>query len=328
MGKTLIILTFLISITLFSQEKYVLVVHGGAGYIKKNSLSPKKEKAYHDALKLALEKGYEEIKQGKSSLDAVQEAILILENSPLFNAGKGAVFTNDGKNELDASIMFGKTEEAGAVAGVSTIKNPIIAARSVMEKSPHVLLSRAGAEEFAKENGLEIVEPSYFFTQENYDRLQKIIQAEKEKTSVSTANPDWKFGTVGAVALDKNGNISAGTSTGGMMNKKWARIGDSPIIGAGTYANQEVGISSTGWGEFYIKSVAAYDVAAQIKYAQTPISQAVTNTLNHIKELGGNGGIIALNKNGEIAMQFNTPGMFRGAITENGKILIEFYGIE
>lgn len=323
--KQLFITLFLLIISaIFAQDKYVLVIHGGAGSIQKENMSEEKEQAYRAALSQALLAGYEEILKGNSSLDAVQNAIIVLENSPLFNAGKGAVFTHDGKNELDASIMNGANETAGAVAGVTTIKNPIMAARAVMEKSPHVLLSREGAEKFAKDAGLEMVDNSYFFSQDNYDRLQQILKAEKEKTLVKLENSDWKFGTVGAVALDNQGNLAAGTSTGGMTNKRWARIGDSPIIGAGTYANQKVGISCTGWGEYYIKSVAAYDVAAQIKYQNISIEEAVANTLNHILELGGNGGIIALDKDGNMTAQFNTQGMFRAAITQSGKILIEF----
>lgn len=323
--RFILLIFLLISFTLHGQEKYVLIVHGGAGSMTRENVSPELEAAYRTEIEKALLAGYKQIKSGKSSLDAVTTAILILEDSPLFNAGKGAVFTHEGRNELDASLMYGKDETAGAVAGVTTIKNPILAARAVMERSPHVLLSREGAEDFAKEQGLQIVDPSYFYTQDNYERLQIIINAEKEKSFISEDYPDRKFGTVGAVALDTDGNISAGTSTGGMTNKRWARIGDSPVIGAGTYANRQVGVSSTGWGEYFIKSVAAYDVAAQMKYQGVSVGEAVKNTLDHIKMLGGNGGMIALDVNGNISAQFNTPGMIRGAITHKGEILIEFY---
>lgn len=323
--KNIFIILILISGLTFAQEKYVLVIHGGAGSIKKGALTQEKEKAYTAKMKEALLAGYAQIQQGKSSLDAVQQAVMIMENSPLFNAGKGAVFTHDGMNELDASIMYGKTENAGAVAGITTVKNPILAARAVMENSPHVLLSREGAEQFAKEQNLEIVSPHYFFTEDNYNRVLRIKAREKDAAYINEEYPDWKFGTVGAVALDKEGNISAGTSTGGMTNKRWARIGDSPVIGAGTYANDQVGISCTGWGEFYIRSVAAYDIAAKMKYAQIPVDEAVKETLQHIEDLGGNGGMIALDKDGNVSMQFNTAGMFRAAITETGKITIEFY---
>ncbi|HJY23788.1 MAG TPA: isoaspartyl peptidase/L-asparaginase, partial [Hanamia sp.] len=244
-------------------KKYVMVIHGGAGTILKKNMTPEKEKAYTTALTQALAAGYEKIKAGKSSLDAVEAAINILEDNPLFNAGKGAVFTHDGRNEMDAAIMNGKDLSAGAVAGVTIIKNPISAARAVMEKSEHVMMAGPGAEKFAKEAGLEIVDPKYFFTKERWQSLQKAIKEDSLKNKLNhsfnesklgTINRDYKFGTVGAVALDNEGTLAAGTSTGGMTNKKYGRIGDSPIIGAGTYANNKtVGISCTGWGEFYIR---------------------------------------------------------------------------
>ncbi len=317
----------LLSTWALSQEKYVLVIHGGAGNINKENVSPEEEKAYKANLEEALKAGYAEIQQGKTSLDAVTAAIIVMENSPLFNAGKGAVFTHDGRNELDASIMYGKTENAGAVAGVTNVKNPILAARAVMNHSPHVMLSRDGAEKFAFEQGLEIVSPVYFWTEDRFKSLQNILEKEEKKdlSAIDKEFPDWKFGTVGAVALDKEGNIAAGTSTGGMTNKKWARIGDSPIIGAGTYANKEVGVSSTGWGEFYIRSVAAYDVAARMMYANQPVDKSVAEVLAHIDNLGGNGGMIALDKNGIVAMDFNTSGMFRGTVTHDGKIEVKLY---
>ena len=323
MKKIVSMLLFMLVILVNAQDKYVLVIHGGAGSVNKNNMTEEKVSQYQDALLTALLTGYEEILKGNSSLDAVEKAVNILEDSPLFNAGKGAVFTHEGNNELDASIMYGRTESAGAVAGVTTIKNPISAARAVMEKSPHVMLSREGAEEFARLHGLEMVENSYFHTEENYKQLQRILQAEKEQTSVHEP-VDWKFGTVGAVALDLQGNLAAATSTGGMTNKRWARIGDSPVIGAGTYANSQVGVSCTGWGEFYIRSVAAYDVAAQMKYKEIGVEEAVKNTLDYIQKLGGNGGMIGLDNEGNMSAQFNTQGMFRAAITQDGKILIEF----
>ena len=317
----------LLSTCLIGQEKYVLVIHGGAGSISKENISSAEAKAYKAKLEEALKAGYAEIQQGKTSLDAVTAAIMLMENSPLFNAGKGAVFTHDGRNELDASIMYGKTENAGAVAGVTNVKNPILAARAVMDHSPHVILSREGAEKFAFEQGLEIVSPVYFWTEDRFNSLQNILEKEEKKdlSSIDKEYPDWKFGTVGAVALDKEGNIAAGTSTGGMTNKRWARIGDSPIIGAGTYANKEVGVSSTGWGEFYIRSVAAYDVAARMMYANQSVDESVAAVLAHIAELGGNGGMIALDKNGNVAMDFNTSGMFRGTVTHDGKIEVKLY---
>ena len=254
MKKLLLLISLSFSILIFSQKKYVLVIHGGAGTITKESMTPEKEKAYTEKLSEALKAGFSEIQKGNSSVEAVAASIVILENSPLFNAGKGAVFTADGKNEMDAAIMFGKNKSAGAIAGVHTIKNPIKAALAVMQNSPHVMLSGKGAEDFAYSQKLDIVLPSYFWTKERWDGLQKIKKKEAEKTLgkneenaiLESYEIDQKFGTVGAVALDKNGNLAAGTSTGGMTNKKWNRIGDAPIIGAGTYADQNVGISCTG----------------------------------------------------------------------------------
>src|SRR5690606_6777019 len=252
-----------------------MIIHGGAGTIEKKFMTPEKEKAYTEALTEALRAGYEMIEEGKSSLDAVQAAINILENSPLFNAGKGAVFTNDEKNELDASIMDGKTLKAGAVAGVSNIKNPINAARAVMERSEHVMMAGRGAEQFAAANGCDTVPPSYFFTQERWDQLQRTIKKEEDgRNAYHEPDPrqqqiygltakDAKFGTVGAVALDQQGNLAAATSTGGMTNKRYGRVGDSPILGAGTYCNNNTaGISCTGWGEYFIRATAASRVSA------------------------------------------------------------------
>ena len=314
--------------------RYVMVMHGGAGTILKKNMTPEKEKAYIDALTQALKAGYEKIVAGKSSLDAVEAAIHILEDNPLFNAGKGAVFTHDGRNEMDAAIMNGKTMEAGSVAGVTNIKNPISAARAVMEKSEHVMLAGPGAEKFAKEAGLEIVSPKYFYTKERWKNLQDAIRADSMKGKVSrneqfdkkgTINIDYKFGTVGAVALDNAGNLAAGTSTGGMTNKKYGRIGDAPIIGAGTYANNTVGVSCTGWGEFYIRNVVAYDLAALMDYAGLSIVEAGKKVIKKVGDMGGDGGLIALDKNGNYTMPFNTEGMYRGTVTSDGKIEIHIY---
>ncbi|EFK57716.1 isoaspartyl peptidase/L-asparaginase family protein [Sphingobacterium spiritivorum] len=317
-------------------KTYVLAIHGGAGTILRSNMTPEMEKAYKDALTLALQKGYEQIKNGKSSLDAVEQAIHVMEDSPLFNAGKGAVFTNDGKNELDASIMNGKTLEAGAVAGVTTIKNPISAARAVMEKSEHVMMVGKGAELFAKQAGIEIVDPSYFWTKMRWDALQKIKKEDstkvqldhdqKQSQRLGIVNKDSKFGTVGCVALDKNGNLAAGTSTGGMTNKKFGRVGDSPIIGAGTYANNAtVAVSCTGWGEYYIRNVAAYTVSALMEYKQEPVKIASQIVIDNIGKMGGDGGLIALDKSGNLAMPFNTEGMYRGMVTADGQIEIYIY---
>lgn len=328
MKNLLSIIILLVSLLFTAQQKkYVLVIHGGAGTILKENMTPEKEKAYREKLTEALQAGFQQLKNGKSSLQAVESAIVIMEDSPLFNAGKGAVFTNDGKNELDASIMYGKNKSAGTIAGVKTIKNPIKAAIAVMKNSPHVMMSGAGAEKFAKEQGLEIVPPSYFWTKDRWEGLQK-IKAKEKNNSASIDNPtlvDSKFGTVGAVAIDRGGNISAGTSTGGMTNKRYNRIGDAPIIGAGTYANEQVGISGTGWGEYFIRATAARTVAAKMEFQNKTVQQATQETIDEIAKMGGDGGLIALDKDGNIAMPFNTAGMYRGAITENGEILVEIY---
>lgn len=318
-----------------ADTKYAMVIHGGAGTILKKNMTPEKEEAYIAALTQALTAGYKKIKEGKSSLDAVEAAINILEDNPLFNAGKGAVFTHDGRNEMDAAIMNGKDLSAGAVAGVTIIKNPITAARAVMEKSEHVMMAGPGAEKFAKEAGLGIVDPKYFFTKERWQGLQKAIKEDSLKNKLShsfndsklgTINRDYKFGTVGAVALDKEGNLAAGTSTGGMTNKKYGRIGDSPIIGSGTYANNKtVGISCTGWGEFYIRNVVAYDLSALMEYKNLSVEDAGRIVIQKVGDMGGDGGLIALDKNGNVAMPFNTEGMYRGTVTSDGKIEIKIY---
>jgi len=318
------------------QKKYVMVIHGGAGTILKKNMSPEKEAAYIAALTKALNAGYAEIKAGKSSLDAVEATIHVLENDPHFNAGKGAVFTHDGRNELDAAIMDGKTLMAGSVAGVTTIKNPISAARAVMEKSEHVMMVGAGAEQFAKEAGLEIVDPKYFWTKERWDGLQKAIKEDSTKAVLDHGskkselfgikNHDYKFGTVGCVALDQAGNLAAGTSTGGMTNKKYGRVGDAPIIGAGTYCNNETaGISCTGWGEFYIRNVVAKTISDLMEYKGLSVAEASKIALDKVGKMGGDGGLIALDKKGNMTMPFNTEGMYRGAITADGKIEVSIY---
>ncbi len=330
MKKLLLTAALLIATIYSAQKKYVLVVHGGAGTITKSTMTTEKEIAYRAKLSEALIAGYSEIHKGNTSVQAVAAAIVIMEDSPLFNAGKGAVFTHDGTNEMDASIMYGKDKSAGAIAGVHTIKNPIKAAIAVMQPSEHVMLSGVGAENFATEKGLEIVDRAYFKTEERWESLQKLLQNENsKKTSQNTVaeayEVDQKFGTVGAVALDKHGFITAGTSTGGMTNKKWNRIGDAPIIGAGTYANSQVGISGTGWGEYFIRATAARTLAAKMEYQNKSIKIAAQETIDEIEKLGGDGGLIALDKDGNIAMSFNTAGMYRGAITEDGEIFIEIY---
>lgn len=315
---------------------YVLVVHGGAGTILRKSMTPEKEAQYRAGLEAALKKGYEVLEAGGSSVDAVESAIRILEDNPLFNAGKGAVFTHDGRNELDASIMNGNGLTAGAVAGVRIIRNPISLARAVMEKSGHVMMAGRGAEQFAAQAGIEIVDTSYFRTDARWQGLQKAleedsIKAKLDHSYVPQQDPgirhnDNKFGTVGCVALDKKGNLAAGTSTGGMTNKKFGRIGDSPVIGAGTYANNRtVAVSCTGWGEFYIRNVVAHDLSAMMEYKGLPVEEAGKAVIKKVGDLGGDGGLIALDKDGNMAMPFNTEGMYRGTVTKDGKIEILIY---
>ena len=309
-------------------NEFAIVIHGGAGYQTRESISKETDSMVRAKLSEAIKVGHEILKNGGTSLDAVEKTINILEDSPLFNAGKGAVFTNDETNELDASIMDGKTLNAGASAGTRTVKNPIDLARAVMEDSPHVLLSGRGAEQFAKEQGLEIVEPSYFATEANLNRVRKIKERQAKKVaSLTDKHSDLKFGTVGCVALDKNGNISAGTSTGGMTNKKWNRIGDSPIIGAGTYANNNTcGVSSTGHGEFFIRGAVAYDISALMEYKKLTLEEASKEVIQKkLPELGGTGGIIALDKNGNISMEYNTPGMYRANMNDKGELYIGIY---
>ena len=279
--------------------EFSIAIHGGAGTITRKNMTPGKENAYRSKLKETLNVGYSILNKGGTSLDAVEATIRIMENSELFNAGKGAVFTNAGTNELDASIMDGRNLKAGAVARVKTVKNPISAARKVMEETWHVMLSGDGADKFAKEQGLDIVDPNYFYTQRRWDNLKK-IQVEKH-------------GTVGCVALDKHGNLAAGTSTGGLTNKRWGRVGDSPIIGAGTYANnQTCAVSGTGQGEYFIRGNVAYDVSAIMEYKGKSVGEAAQNVIRKLSDMGGNGGIITMNSKGNISMPFNTAGMYRG----------------
>ena len=304
-----------------------LVIHGGAGTILQKNFTPEKEKAYREKLTEALNTGYQILEGGGTSIEAVVETIKIMENSPLFNAGKGAVFTNQGKNELDASIMDGNSGEAGAVAGVTTIKNPIEAALAVMRHSSHVMMSGKGAVEFAEQQGLELVDSSYFFTKRRFKSLQKAKKKEKSQTSYYLDSPDYKYGTVGAVALDQAGNIAAGTSTGGMTNKRYGRIGDSPIIGAGTFAeNTSCGISATGHGEFFIRNVVAYDIAALMKYKGLSIKEATEEVvMKKLVEKKGSGGVVGLDLEGNIVMTFNTPGMYRGYINQKGNAIVKIF---
>jgi beta-aspartyl-peptidase (threonine type) len=314
------------------------MIHGGAGVIRKGSLTPEKEAEYKKKLEEAVTAGYKALQDGKTSLDAVEIAIRILEDSPLFNAGKGAVFNADGKNELDASIMEGKNLKAGAVAGLHHVKNPISLARKVMENSPHVMMISDGAEKFAKEQGIELVSEKYFWTQERWDELQKIIKEEKEKAKQKEkdkqnslfrepTSPNERYGTVGAVALDKYGDLAAGTSTGGMTYKKFGRVGDAPIIGAGTYANNNTcAISATGWGEFFIRLGVARDISALVEYRAMPIQDAVDLEIQQkLQNMGGNGGVISIDKFGNMGISFNSEGMYRAYIDKDGKPVVQIY---
>lgn len=377
------------------RSRFVLVIHGGAGTILKSQMTPEKEKLYNEALSRTLDIGYAILKKGGDALDAVEACVRYMEDNPLFNAGKGAVFTSEGKNELDAAIMNGRTLAGGSVAGVTTIKNPVSAARAVMEQSPHVMLTGAGAEKFAKQHGLEIVDPSYFYTEERWKGLQRakkldtvssfmlhydsiqtarhnemkylddalkkrdpatykelrkradILEKEVRKdeemfrlykelvidtssTRNSVRQPesrDYKYGTVGAVALDRHGNLAAATSTGGMTNKKFGRVGDAPIIGAGTYANNKtVAISGTGWGEYFIRLVMAKSVSDMMEFGRMSLKTAAYEMImKRLPALGGDGGLIAVDKNGNIALPFCTEGMYRGYIKEDGKKIVRIY---
>ena len=301
----------------------LLVIHGGAGTISRDLMTPEKEAAYRAGLSDALLAGYKVLNSGGTSMDAVEAAICVLEDNPLFNAGRGSVFTNDGHNEMDASIMDGKTHMAGAVASVRGIKNPIKAARAVMEKTSHVMLVGKGAEQFAHEQGLEFEDSAYFATPQRWEELEKTKEEEKEKgPQGSLAFPHTHLGTVGAVALDRSGNLAAATSTGGLTNKRWGRVGDSPIIGAGTYAdNATCAVSCTGRGEVFIQGSTAHEMSVLMKYRGMTVQAAAKHVVNEeLPELGGKdtGGLIAMDHQGRFAMEMNTAGMYRGYIGEDG----------
>lgn len=303
----------------------VLLIHGGAGVVR-SDMTPADETAVRASLELALRKGHEQLAAGKPALDAVTAAITVLEDDPHFNAGKGAVFTHDGKNELDASLMDGATLKAGAVAGVHTVKNPILLAKAVMEKSEHVMMVGQGAEIFAKEQGVTRVDPSYFRTEKRWQQLQKALKEEASGQAHADLETAKHFGTVGAVALDRQGHLAAGTSTGGMTNKRYGRVGDSPIIGAGTYANASCAVSGTGWGEFYIRAAAAHDICARMAYLKETPQQAGETVINQIiPKLGGDGGAIVLGADGSLATPFNTEGMYRGWIGADGVPHVALY---
>jgi beta-aspartyl-peptidase (threonine type) len=307
-----------------------IVIHGGAGTILRKNMTPEMEAQYRETLALAIQTGHAILKAGGSSQEAVEKTIHVMEDSPLFNAGKGAVLTADETIELDASFMNGATLDAGAIAGVQTIKHPISAAIAVMEDSPHVMLSGKGAEAFAASQGLELVSPEYFYTERRINALKRVKEKEQQTAFTTQEWEDFKnqkFGTVGCVALDQAGNLAAGTSTGGMTNKRWNRIGDAPIIGAGTYANNaSCAISATGWGEFFIRSVVAHDIAALMEYKNLSIQEAARIVIHEkVAKLGGDGGIVGIDKQGNIAMEMNTAGMYRAHMDAQGNLTVKIY---
>ena len=302
------------------KPQFAIAIHGGAGTILKSHFTLEQDALYRERLTRALETGYALLECGSTSLDAVEAVVQLLEDDSLFNAGKGAVFNSDGKVELDASIMDGKTLKAGAVAALHHVKNPICLARAVMENSEHVFLIGEGAEQFAKAHQIELVDESYFFTEARWQSLQKA----RSKEALTEKE---KHGTVGAVALDQFGNLAAATSTGGMTNKKFGRVGDSPIIGAGTYADNETcAVSATGHGEYFIRAVVAHDIAALMRYKNLSVQAAAEEVIMHkLTKLGGTGGVIAIDRNGNIAMPFNTEGMYRGYKVQGGKTFVAIY---
>ncbi len=306
-----------------SSAPFTVAIHGGAGNLQKLNLSPEQQAAYKAVLDSALQVGYSLLVKGDSAVDVVQQVIMVLENSPLFNAGKGAVFTHEGTNEMDAAIMDGKTLDAGAVAGVTTIKNPIAAARAVLGDNRFVMLSGRGAEAYAAEQHLEIVDPAYFYDEKRWHQMLKLRDStvtELDHGSIEEAQDAAKYGTVGCVVLDQHGNLAAGTSTGGLANKQFGRIGDSPIIGAGTYANNKTcAISCTGKGEDFIRLTVAHDISAMMEYKGYSLQKAARKVIQEkLKTLKGRGGLVAVDHKGKVCFEFNTTGMFRGWVNESG----------
>jgi len=324
-------LILLLPMALHAQPRIALVIHGGAGVIERGAMTPQEERAVRADLERALDAGHAVLAAGGSALDAAEAALVILEDSPRFNAGRGAVFDADGGHQLDASVMEGHTRRAGAVAGVTTVRHPVRLARAVMEHSPHVMLSGAGAEAFADTRPeLERVANSWFDTPRRREQLE---QAQARDEAQAAGRPvDLRgayFGTVGAVALDAHGRIAAATSTGGMTNKRWNRIGDSPVIGAGTWADERCGVSGTGWGEFYIRAAVAHDICARVAYRGDSLADAAEAVVNGVvPALGGDGGAIALDAEGNIAMPFNTSGMYRAWIRPDGSRGVAIYDDE
>ncbi|MCC5854972.1 MAG: isoaspartyl peptidase/L-asparaginase [Idiomarina sp.] len=316
------------------EQPIAIAIHGGAGTITRENMSPEREAAFTAALTAATQAGYRVLEAGGSALDAIEAAILLMEEEPLFNAGVGSVYTYEGGHELDASVMIGNTMDAGAVAGVRTIRNPILAARAVMEQSRHVMLSGAGAEDFSVTIGLEQVENSFFNTEQRYQQLQRALERLREQQNtgdqiakVEGWDPAFNMGTVGAVAVDRHGNLAAGTSTGGMTAKQWGRIGDAPIIGAGTWAdNESCAVSATGHGEYFIRYHVAADVCSRVKYQGLSIEEAGRAVIHDVLlPAGGTGGVIIVDRAGNISMPFNTEGMYRASKNNSGELVIGIY---
>ena len=325
--RALFIPALLLSGAAMAEPPVAIAIHGGAGTIERGQMTEEREQAIRDALERALRQGHGVLVEGGSSMDAVTAAVQVLEDAPQFNAGRGAVLTNAGTVEMDASIMDGATLDAGAVASVRGIRSPILAAREVMHASPHVMLIRDGAEEFARNRGLEFKDDDWFITDFRLQQLKEIQAREADDGQASTQlSEDW-FSTVGAVAVDSHGNLAAATSTGGMSNKRWGRVGDSPIIGAGTYAdNRSCAVSATGHGEFFIRHVVAYDICARMRHTGQSLAEAADTVINHVLvEAGGDGGVIAVDAQGNIAMPFNTAGMYRAAIRTDGSVEVSIY---
>jgi beta-aspartyl-peptidase (threonine type) len=306
-----------------------IAVHGGAGTIDRSSMSAEKREQIELALTRALRNAHSVLSSGGSSLDAVTTAVVLLEDSPHFNAGKGAVFNAEGRNELDAAIMEGHSRRAGAVAALTRVRNPIRAARAVMEASPHVFMIGAGAEQFAREQGLDMVSPGYFRTNERWRQFQEARREAESDRKADAPRPEAAsdyYGTVGAVALDQHGHLAAATSTGGMIMKRYGRVGDVPVIGGGTWADDRCAVSATGWGEFFIRSAAAHEICARVRLAGASIGDAAAGVvLNDIPAMGGNGGVIAIDAAGTIAMPFSSAGMYRGTIDADGEITISIW---
>ncbi|MBD3636497.1 MAG: isoaspartyl peptidase/L-asparaginase [Crocinitomicaceae bacterium] len=330
--------TYLIMCCLFvcswSFADYAIVIHGGAGTITRKNITPEKEKEIKSALEEAVKLGAQLLSDGKTAIEVVEKVVMLMEDSPLFNAGKGAVFNHEGKQEMDACIMDGKDLSVGAVAGVAHLKNPIVGARLVKDSTRHVMLSGKRAEGFCISKGAEYADSSYFFVKSRWDYLQKVLEREKNQSGQNDGGAAYmdegtlKYGTVGCVVVDKYGNLAAATSTGGLTNKKYGRIGDSPIVGAGTYAsNKSCAISCTGTGEFFIRGTIARDIAALMEYKNLSLEEAGKETLQKLTEMKGDGGFIGVDGKGNVIMMFNTEGMYRGYTThEMEKPVVKVYG--